>query len=137
MFANPRHRSGPGAIARNRRGQSALWSYGVSGDLPVVLVRVSEDANLDLVRRMIQAHAYWRHKGLDSELVIWTEAFSGYRQSLLDAAIGLVHGGAGARMLDQPGGIFVRSVDQVPEEDRALFQAVARIVISEDRKSVV
>ena len=65
-YANPRFRARASLIARNRKGQSALWAYGISGDLPIVLLRVSDQAALDLVRQMIQAHAYWRHKGLRS-----------------------------------------------------------------------
>ena len=79
----------------------------------------------------IQAHAYWRHKGLRVDLIIWAEALAGYRQSLLDAIVGLVHGRSEGKLLDQHGGIFVRNIEQVPEEDQLLIQAVARIVLSD------
>jgi len=130
LYANARLRTGPSLMLRNRRGQSALWSYGVSGDLPILLIRIHDQAGLELVRQMIQAHAYWSHKGLRVDLVIWAEAHAGYRQSLLDAILGLVQGGVESKVLDQPGGIFVRNIDQVPEEDRVLFQAAARAVLS-------
>ena len=121
----------PASSAGNRKGQSALWAYGISGDLPIVLLRVSNPAALDLVRQMIQAHAYWRHKGLPVDLVILSEAYAGYRHSLLDAVIGLINVGPEAKALDQPAGIFVRNVAQVPEEDSLLLQAVSRIVLSD------
>jgi cyclic beta-1,2-glucan synthetase len=136
LFANPRQRAGAASLARNRRGQSGLWSYGISGDLPLVLVRVSDAANLDLVRQMIQAQCYWRTKGLKTELVIWAEGSVGYRQTLLDEILGLIQGSAEARMLDQPGGIFVRGIELVPEEDRLLMLAIARLVISDRRGSL-
>ena len=131
LYASAGRRAGAGQIARNRKGQSALWSYGISGDLPIVLLRVADESGLDLVRHVLQAHAYWRHKGLRVDLVIWAETYTGYRQSLADAIVGLVHTGAEAKALNQPGGVFVRNLDQVPEEDRALFLAVARIVLSD------
>ena len=131
LYANRRYRASPSFIARNRKGQSALWSYAVSGDRPILLLRISDEASLALVRRMIQAHGYWKHKGLDMDLVVWAEAYAGYRQSLFDAVMTAVRASAGAKMLDQPGGIFVRSIDQVTEEDRLLFQAAARIVIND------
>ena len=132
-YANPVLRARPSLIARNRKGQSSLWAYGVSGDLPIVLLRVADQIGLDLVRQMIQAHAYWRHKGLRVELVILAEAYSGYRQSLLDAIIGLVNSGPETKVLDQPAGIFVRNIEQVPEDDHLLLQAVSRIVLSDRR----
>jgi len=130
-YANPRSRARGSLIARNRKGQSALWAYGISGDLPIVLLRVSDPTALDLVRQMIQAHAYLRHKGLQIDLVIVSEAYAGYRQSLLDAIIDLINVGPEAKALDQPAGIFVRNVAQVPEEDALLLQAVSRIVLSD------
>jgi len=131
LYADGRYRANPGLIARNRKGSSGLWSYGISGDLPIVLLRMSDPANLDLARELIHAYAYWRHKGLRVDLVIWAEAFSGYRQSLFDAIIGLVHGGPEGLTLDQSGGIFVRNIDQVPEDDRLLIQSVARLIFGD------
>ena len=61
--AAPRQAS---VLARNRRGQSGLWGYGISGDLPIVLVRIRDRARIELVRQAVQAHAYWRMKGLAS-----------------------------------------------------------------------
>ena len=58
---------------KNRRGQSGLWGYAISGDLPIVLLRIDDPANIDLVRQLVQAHAYWRLKGLAVDLVIWNE----------------------------------------------------------------
>ena len=49
---------------KNRRGQSDLWGYSISGDLPIVLLEIGDPANIDLVRQLIQAHGYWRLKGL-------------------------------------------------------------------------
>ncbi|MCG2660793.1 MAG: cyclic beta 1-2 glucan synthetase, partial [Kiritimatiellae bacterium] len=131
LYADSRCRASPSLIARNRKGQPGLWSYGISGDLPIVLLRMSDLMNLDLARQLIHAYAYWRHKGLRVDLVIWAEAFSGYRQSLLDAIIGLVHGGPEGMILDQSGGIFVRNIDQVPEEDQLLIQSIARVIFSD------
>jgi cyclic beta-1,2-glucan synthetase len=50
-------------LLQNRRGQSGLWGYAISGDLPIVLLQIAMPANIDLVRQLVQAHAYWRLKG--------------------------------------------------------------------------
>ena len=131
VYANPRYRAHAGLIARNRKGQSGLWGFGISGDLPIVLLRIGDLAGLDMVRQMIQAHAFWRHKGLRVDLVVWAEAYSGYRQPMLDAIVGAVHSSSEAKLLDQPGGIFVQSIDKVPDDDQVLFQAVARVILSD------
>ena len=80
LYAEPGAARRASVLARNRRGQSGLWGYGISGDLPIVLLRIGDAGNIDLVRQLVQAHAYWRLKGLAVDLVIWNEDHVGYRQ---------------------------------------------------------
>ena len=129
LYANSSLRADPGVILRNRRGQSGLWGYSISGDLPIVLLRIEDPANIDLVRRLVQAHAYWRLKGLAVDLVIWNEDHAGYRQLLQEQIMGLIAAGVEANVTERPGGIFVRPVDQISNEDRILLQTVARAII--------
>jgi cyclic beta-1,2-glucan synthetase len=130
IYANPTLRAPRSVIARNKGGQSALWAYGISGDLPIVLVKISDREQLDLVRQLAKAHTYWRLKGLVADLVIWNEDSSGYRHVLHDDILAVI-GPSGTGLLDRPGGIFVRRGDQVSEEDKVLMQTVARLVLSD------
>lgn len=136
IFANPSLRADSQILTKNCRGQSGLWGYAISGDLPIVLLRIEDLENIDLVRQLVQAHAYWKLKGLVVDLVIWNEDHAGYRQQLHDQIMGLIAASAEANVTDQPGGIFVRPVDQISEEDRILIQTVARIIISDNRGSL-
>jgi cellobiose phosphorylase len=133
LYAGGRLRADPALMIRNRRSQSGLWGYSISGDLPIVLLQIGDAANIELVRQLVQAHAYWRLKGLAVDLVIWNEDHAGYRQRLHEQIIDLVASGSGSGVLDRPGGIFVRLVEQIPGEDRLLFQAVARAIITDCR----
>ena len=133
IFANSSLRAETGILIKNRRGQSGLWAYSISGDLPIVLLQIEDPANINLVRQLVQAHAYWRLKGLAVDLVIWNEDHAGYRQLLQEQIIGLIASGIEANIIDRPGGIFVRSADQISNEDRILFQTVARAIISDTR----
>jgi cellobiose phosphorylase len=133
IYANDSLRADPSVLIKNRRGQSGLWGYSISGDLPIVLLQIEDPANIDLVRQLIQAHAYWRLKGLAVDLLIWNEDHAGYRQLLHDQIMGLIAAGVEASEIDRPGGIFVRPADQISEEDRILFQTVARAIITDGR----
>ena len=131
LYSHAGLRADASVLMRNRRGQSGLWAYAISGDLPIVLLRIGDQANIELVRQLIQAHAYWRLKGLAVDLVIWNEDRAGYRQALQDRILGLVAVGLETQAMERPGGIFVRSVEQISEEDRTLFLTVARVVLSD------
>ncbi|MFO7570349.1 MAG: glucoamylase family protein, partial [Smithellaceae bacterium] len=131
IFAGAMLRVDPKVIIKNRRGQSGLWGYAISGDIPIVLLQIADHANIDLVRQMQQAHAYWRLKGLAVDLVIWNEDDATYRQTLHDQIVGLIATSMETRVMDRPGGIFVRPGDQISSEDRILLQTVSRVIIKD------
>jgi cellobiose phosphorylase len=133
IYADPDRRANPGVLLNNRRGQSGLWSYGISGDAPIILLRISDAAKIEIVRQLIQAHSYWRMKGLTVDLVILNEDISVYRQSLQDQITSMISSGIEAQMLDKPGGIFVRRLEQIPNDDRILLQSAARIVLDDEK----
>jgi cyclic beta-1,2-glucan synthetase len=131
IYANSSLRAAASVLVRNRRGQSGLWGYAISGDLPIVLLQIANASNIELVRQLVQAHAYWRLKGLAVDLVIWNEDHDVYRQRLQEQIIGLIAAGVEAHFVDRPGGIFVRHAEQISSEDRVLFQSVARAIITD------
>ncbi len=129
IYASAALRADASILRANRRGQSGLWGQAISGDLPIVLLHIADPANIELVRQLVQAHAYWRLKGLAVDLVIWNEDRAGYRQRLQDLIMGLIASGVEASLIDRPGGIFVRQAQQISDEDRILVQSAARIVL--------
>jgi len=136
IFMNSALRADPAILIKNKRGQQGLWGYSVSGDYPIVLLQIEDQANIELAKQLVQAHAYWRLKGLPVDLVIWNEDHGGYRQVLQNQVLGLIAAGSGTEMADHPGSIFVRAADQISDEDRILFQAVARANISDKQGSL-
>jgi cellobiose phosphorylase len=131
IYANPSRRAGQNVLLKNTRGQSGLWGYGISGDLPIVLVRIQNRSRISLVKEMVQAHAYWKMKGLMVDLVIWNEDQSGYRQELHDEIVRQLPQGSESFLLNRKGGIFIRRFEQMSDEDRILIQTVARVIISD------
>lgn len=133
IFTNQALRASSEIITKNQKGQSGLWGYAISGDLPIVLVQITDPNNIVLAKQLIQAHTYWRLKGLTVDLVIWNDDHGGYRQVLHDQ----IHALIPYELLDRPGGIFVRTADQIPYEDRILFQTVARVNISDTQGTLL
>ncbi len=136
LYINPALRTQPGVMLRNYRGQSALWSYSISGDLPIVLLQISDSENINLVKQLMRAQAYWHMKGLAVDVVILNEDPSGYRQVLQEQIQGLIAAGVGITTLEKKGRVFVRPIDQVSEEDKILLKTVARAIISDKKGSL-
>ena len=131
LYANRSFRAESGILFKNSRGQQELWSYAISGDLPIVLIQIRDQENLDIVRQMLQAHAYWYMKGLKVDMVIWNEDTAGYRQLLQEHIMGMITAIHPANEMNRPGGVFLRQSEQISTEDRILISSVARIIISD------
>jgi cellobiose phosphorylase len=112
------------AVAANRLGQPGLWPHGISGDLPIVLVRVAAPDDESLVRQLVQWHAYARGRGLNLNLVIMDER-PGDAGDRLRADL---QGGVAGPLLGKPGGVFVLAAEKIPADDRVLLAAAARAV---------
>ena len=136
IYAHSLLRADTNILVQNRRGQSGLWGNAISGDLPIVILQIWDPANIELVRQMVQAHAYWRLKGLAVDLVIWNEALSGYQQLLQEQMMGLISASVQGKIARNSGEIFVRPSEQISNEERILLQSVARVIISDRHGSL-
>ena len=136
IYSNTRHRAPANVLMSNQRGQSGLWGYSISGDLPIVLLHIEDIANIELVRQLLQAHNYWRKKGLAVDLVILNEEGNSYRQVLQDHIVGMMAAGTTLNTTDRSGGIFVRTTEQMPAEDRILLLSVAHVILSDKHGSL-
>jgi len=116
------------AIARNVLPIRELWKHGISGDLPILLVRITQPREVDLVRELLTGHEYLRRRGYRCDLVILNEHGASYRQELQEQLIQLCASGPWASYGDQPGGVFLRVAANMSDDDRQLLEAAARVV---------
>jgi cyclic beta-1,2-glucan synthetase len=128
ISGDPRLRAAE-AIEKNRCGQRDLWKYGISGDLPILLVRLTEATGVPLVAQLLKAHEYLRVKGLPFDLVILNEHPTTYLQPLQEELLRLLESGPEQPWVDKPGGVFARRADLIPPDDQLLFRAAARVVM--------
>ncbi|MGA9993877.1 MAG: protein ndvB, partial [Pyrinomonadaceae bacterium] len=136
LYSDSSLRPRPHVLAMNTKAQSALWMYGISGDLPIVIVRISGEEDLQMVRQILRGHEYLRLKGLAIDLVILNDRALSYIQSLQEELQQLIRRSGSHALMDKPGGVFLRRTDIMPEADRILLHAVARVVIVTDRGSL-
>ncbi len=131
IYSDPTLRPPPEVLKRGGRSISALWAHGISGDLPIVLLRVDRDDDLDLLKQLLRAFEYWRLKRLAVDLVILNARATSYLADLQETIDHLVR-----PMQSRPkgdgdvrGNVFVLRNDMVPAEIVGLLQTVARVVV--------
>lgn len=132
LYADPRFRAPPDAIARGSGAQSSLWPHGISGDLPILLLRIDDVEDIAQVRQMLRAQEYWRMKQLSVDLVIVNERASSYTQDLQNAIETAVRSSqARPRFGGEPvrGAVYTLRADLISGDTRALLQSVARVAL--------
>ena len=126
-------RARPEVMARNTLGQSGLWGHDISGDLPIVLVRVLPTDDASLVAQVLKAQAYWRLEGLKADIVILNEYPVSYLDAMQAQLTQLVEAGPWGTHHGQSGGVYLLRGDAMTEAERILVQTVARAVLAGDR----
>jgi cyclic beta-1,2-glucan synthetase len=140
LHAGPALRPSSATILRGAAAQPGLWPLGISGDLPILLLRIADVENLDIARQLLQAHEYWRLKQLAVDLVILNERSPSYVQDLqvaLETAVRTSQSRPPIGEERRQGDVFILRADLIPAEARRLLMSVARVVLVGQRGSLV
>jgi cyclic beta-1,2-glucan synthetase len=138
LYADPTLRAAPQVMATDRRGSSGLWAHGISGDLPIALVRIEQDQELDVARQLLRAHEYWGLKGVSADLVILNAKGASYAQDLQQSVEAMVRASRSwpGEAEQSRGRVFVLREDLISTQDLALLHSAARVVIVASRGSL-
>ncbi|MDP4093961.1 MAG: glycosyl transferase, partial [Bacillota bacterium] len=132
LFISPLRRLNQEIIAQNSRGQQSLWAYGISGDLPIVLVVLKKSDEVDMLYEVLKMHEYWRIKDLKADLVILNDEENSYTHPLKALLSDIITSSHAHDIINKPGGIFILNWNNMPREDICLFHAAARFVVKGD-----
>ena len=129
IFPQAQLRPPPARLSRRTEGQRALWRQGISGDLPIALVMISDLRDIQVVREILSAHTFWNLHGLKVDLVLVSEELPSYEEPLTADLRRLTEARAALIGVDQPGGIYLRSASKMSKEEMTALQAAARMVL--------
>ncbi|WP_333826346.1 GH36-type glycosyl hydrolase domain-containing protein [Pararhodobacter sp.] len=139
--ADTRLRAPAATISAGAGPQSALWPYGISGDLPILLFRIEDAEDAPRLLEVLAAHEYLRMRQFAFDVVILNERAASYvqdLQSLIEAAVR----STGSRPQPDvpkgaPGGkVHVLRSDLIQPEARAMLMAAASVVLLASRGSI-
>jgi cyclic beta-1,2-glucan synthetase len=136
LYADASMRASSETIRRGAGGPSPLWAHGISGDLPIVLLRIDDVEDIAIARQLLRAHEYWRMKQLAVDLVILNERTTSYLQDLqvaLETQLRMSQSQPQLSTDNTRGAVFLLRTDLIPAEMRARLSAVARVVLVAQR----
>lgn len=129
MYLSSALRAEPDVLQRNTLAQPGLWAFGISGDYPILVVRVKGSEDFELLGEAVLAHTYWRKRGLMIDLVIFSQRETSYEQDFKNRIYRLLERTASDAWVNDRGGIFVLQEDQMNDAERTLLMTVARVVL--------
>lgn len=115
-------------------GQPDLWRFGISGDYPMLLLKLSDAENSALLDILVRGHRLWHHSGLKIDLVILRNAATGYVEPLREKVLSVIRDIDATGMLGMRGGIHLLAGDQMTEPFRRGIEAAAHVVLEDDNK---
>lgn len=128
FYADPTYRADKHLLQINKKKQEDLWSYGISGDFPLVIFRINDSKQLKYVKSLFKAHAFWRRQGIESELLIINEHPPGYIDEVQDAIQLAIESSVERDVLNKRGGVFTTRIDNIKEVDLTLLLSVAHAI---------
>jgi cyclic beta-1,2-glucan synthetase len=136
LYPHAALRAEPSVPTAGTKGQPGLWPYSVSGDAPILLVRIGSEGGLALVQELLRAHAYWRSRRMEIDLVILNLQDKGYDQPLHGQLRSLINRSGEEDELNRRGGVFVLFAEQMDQQDQALFETAARVTLDGEKGSL-
>ena len=129
-------RASPAERAANRLGQSRLWGLGISGDLPILLLRTS-DPHSGLLPVLVRAHELWRRRGFPVDLVVLRSGTSSYSEPLRERLTDLLEEIGAHTTLGRRGGVHLVIGDQLHQDEVRLLECAARVVLDDAHGDLV
>ena len=123
-------------LARNRLGQRSLWKHAISGDLPILLVRIGAAEAAAVLPSVLRAHRFWRGRGISVDVVILNERLEGYVAETDDHVDRAIAQAGAEAWRDRPGGVFVVRAARLDEAERILLLSAARVVLDGSEGSI-
>ncbi len=106
-----------------------LWRLGISGDLPIFVVRFYDMNDLALVKNLLLCHKYLKYKGVAHDLVLLNEYPSSYIKSFEDEVDFLVRYNQSPASRAIPGGVFHLRTSHMVSHDKKNLISLAKVVI--------
>lgn len=116
-------------ITNIEKHQKDLWAYGISGDLPIIMVVIENDKDINLVFDMIKFHYYLKLKGVKLDLVIYNNEEISYDEPLQKKIIESIRMSNEGNFLNKPGGIFIHNKATIDVEVKNLLIGISRIYL--------
>lgn len=133
IFNNPTRKANLERLPKRNYEQSELWKYGISGDIPIILVKIKNINDSYVIKELLKAYEFIKTKNFEIELIIIDEEKHSYENYVREEIDGLILNSQLAYLKNTRGGIFELSKNEISKEDLELLEFLARVIIDGSR----
>lgn len=136
IFDNPLKCENRIKLEKKNHKQSELWKYGISGDLPIILVKIKDVNDIYVVEEILKAYEFFRTKNIEVEIVILDEekySYENYVRDEIESSILNHHIGY---LKNIKGGIFNLNKNEIDKQDIEILEFVSNIVIDSTKGGI-
>ncbi|AQS12000.1 N,N'-diacetylchitobiose phosphorylase [Clostridium saccharobutylicum] len=116
--------------------QKDLWSYGISGDLPIVFLTIENEDDISLVTNILRFHYYMKIKGVKLDLIVYNNEEISYDEPLQKSIIQAINTSNESSALNKEGGIFLHNKATMDEQVKNLLIGISRLYINSKKGSI-
>lgn len=129
IYINDERKNREEYIKNINMSQENLWPYGISGDLPIILLKIYNEDDIDLLRQTLNMHYYFKTKGIKSDLIIYNDEEISYEEPLQKNIIGTIKNSLEKENINKSGGIFIHNKSTMKEEVKDFIIGIANLYI--------
>ncbi|MCC5986317.1 MAG: cellobiose phosphorylase [Pararhodobacter sp.] len=119
----------PGNIRAPAPAQPDLWAHGISGDAPILALRVGEGRASGMIAKLLAAHRLWRDAGVKIDLVILHEGIPGYVEPVRERLVAQLRNTGSQELLGHGGGVHLVALDPGAPGYAAAIEAAAVVML--------
>ena len=107
---------------------SRLWQYGISGDLPILLLKIKEKDEIETLEETLKAYNYFRVKNILVDLIIINQEKYSYDGNLRDEIYNSISNENLSYLQNIKGGIFV--LENLSQDEINFFEYRANLTLN-------
>ncbi len=106
-----------------------LWAYGISGDLPIIMLVIEKEEDINLVFTMMNFHYYLKLKKVKLDLIIYNNEETSYDEPIQKRIMEAIELSNEAEYLNKSGGIFIYNKSTMEVEVKNLLIGISRLYV--------
>ena len=136
VFNNPAKKLILDKLPKRTYMQSDLWKYGISGDLPIILVKIKDINDSYIISEVLKCYEFIRTKKIEVEIVILDEEKYSYENYVREEIENIILNKHMSYLKNIRGGIFELNKNEMERKDRELLEAVSTIIIDANKGGI-